>query len=72
MLVGRMEVQTVHEVLHDKLRWIVEIHLLHHLLHPVQTGTLCTEYRELPLLRGFPERRLQFGTLTVSNVEHTF
>ena len=44
---------------------------MHHLLHTVQTRTLCTEHRIFALLRSLPERSLQFRTLTVGNVEHT-
>ena len=66
-----MEVETWHEILHDKLRRLIQLHTFHNLLHAVQTWTLGTKYRITSLFRCFPQRLFQFGTLTVGNVEHT-
>ena len=66
-----MEVKTRHEILHNKLGRLVELHLLHHLLHTMQTRTLGTEHRILTLFRSFPEGSLQFRTLTIGYVKHT-
>ena len=91
-----MEVETVYEVLHDKLSRLVELelrsslltlgrtdasivllsltrslHIIHHLAHTVQTGTLGTEHGIFSMLGGFPESGLKLGTLTVGNIEHT-
>ena len=70
-LIGRMEVEAVYEILHDKLGGLVELHLLHHLFHAMQTRTLSAEHWIFTLLGGFPEGGLEFGTLTIGNVEHT-
>ena len=70
-LVGGMEVETILQVGHDEFGRLVELHLLHHFLHAVQTGTLATEHGILTLLRSFPEGGFEFGTLTVGDVEHT-
>ena len=48
-LVGGMEVETILQVGHDEFGRLVELHLLHHFLHAVQTGTLTTEYGILTL-----------------------
>ena len=70
-LVCRMEVKTIHEISHDKLSRLIELHLLHHLTHTVQTWTLSAEHRILAFLRCLPQGCLQFGTLTVCDIEHT-
>ena len=69
--VCRMEVKTIYEISHDKFGWLIEFHLLHHLAHTVQARTLSAEHWIFALLRCFPKRCLQFGTLTVCNIEHT-
>ena len=38
----------------------------------MQTGALGTEYRIFAFFRSLPEGCLQFGTLAIGNVEHTF
>ena len=69
--VDGVEVETWHEIVHDELCRLVEFHLMHHLFHAVQTGTLGTEHGVLAVFGGLPQRLLQFGTLAVGNVEHT-
>ena len=51
---------------------IALLSLTHHLAHTVQTGALGTEYRIFAFFRSLPEGCLQFGALTVGNVEHAF
>ena len=66
-----MEVETWHEIFHDKLCGLVKLHLLHHLLHAVQTRTLGTEHRVLTLFGCLPQRLFELSTLTVGYVEHS-
>ena len=51
---------------------IALLSLTHHLAHTVQTRALGTEYRIFAFFRSLPEGCLQFGALTVGNVEHAF
>ena len=66
-----MEVKPILQIGHDKLGRLVKLHLLHHLTHAMQTGTLSTEHGILTLFGGLPEGSFELGTLTVGDVEHT-
>ena len=66
-----MEIEAWHQILHDELTGLVEMHLMHHLLHTVQARALSTENGVLALLGSLPQGGLEFGTLAVGNVKHT-